>query len=78
MLVNAGHTYKECELPWEDEMPMENVPSIEYDEGELISEILQIAALLGGTAERTQTVNSTGRSSNKIIIEYNVTNTTTD
>ena len=70
--------YKECELPWEDEMPMENVPSIEYDEGELISEILQIAALLGGTAERTQTVNSTGRSSNKIIIEYNVKHTTTN
>ena len=60
--------YKECELPWEDEEQMTN----EHDEGELISEILQIAALLGGSVERTQTLNSTGRSSNKIIIEYNV------
>jgi len=62
--------YKECELPWEEDeqMTYEN----EHDEGELISEILQIAALLGGSVERTQTLNSTGRSSNKIIIEYNV------
>ncbi len=42
------------------------------DEGELISEILQIAALLGGNVERTQTLNSVGRSSKKIIIEYGV------
>ena len=42
------------------------------DEGELISEILQIAALLGGTATRTTTLNSTGRSSKKITIEYEV------
>ena len=62
--------YKECELPWEEDeqMTYEN----EHDEGELISEILQIAALLGGSVERTQTLNSTGRSSKKIIIEYDV------
>ena len=65
--------YHDCELPWEEDVQMTN----EHDEGELISEILQIAALLGGTVERTQTLDSTGRSSNKIIIEYNVTNTTT-
>ena len=62
--------YKECELPWEEDeqMTYEN----EHDEGELISEILQIAALLGGSVERTQTLNSTGRASKKIIIEYDV------
>ena len=62
--------YKECELPWEEDeqMTYEN----EHDEGELISEILQIAALLGGSVERTQTLNSTGRSSKKIIIEYDI------
>ena len=71
--------YKECEYPWEDELDGGNITMQEeiQDEGELISEILQIAALLGGTVERTQTLDSTGRSSNKIIIEYNVTNTTT-
>jgi len=42
------------------------------DEGELIAEILCIAAELGGTVERTQTLNSVGRSSKKIIIEYDV------
>ena len=66
--------YHECELPWEDEQQMtyEEDKFMEMDEGELISEILQIAALLGGTVERTQTLDSVGRSSNKIIIEYNV------
>ena len=42
------------------------------DEGELVSECLQIASLLGGECHRTQTLNSEGRSSKKIIIEYNV------
>ena len=42
------------------------------DEGELVSECLQIASLLGGTCERTGTLNSEGRSSKKIIIEYDV------
>ena len=60
--------YKECELPWEEDEEMTN----EHDEGELISEILQIAALLGGSVERTQTLNSTGRASKKIIIEYDI------
>jgi len=42
------------------------------EKDELISEILQIAACLGGTCERTSTLNSVGRSSNKIIIEYDI------
>ena len=42
------------------------------DEGELVSECLQIASLLGGECKRTTTFDSTGRSSKKIIIEYDV------
>ena len=66
--------YKECELPWEDEeqMTYEEDKFMEMDEGELISEILQIAALLGGTCTRSETLDSTGRASKKIIIEYDV------
>ncbi len=65
--------YKECDLPWEEDVQMTYEERIEeHDEGELISEILQIAALLGGSVERTQTLNSTGRASKKIIIEYDV------
>ena len=45
---------------------------MKIDKGELISELLQISSLLGGTLERTQTLNSVGRSSKKIIIEYDV------
>ena len=64
---------KECDLPWEEEpMTSEEDKFMEMDEGELISEILQIAALLGGSVERTQTLNSTGRASKKIIIEYDI------
>ena len=65
---------KECDLPWEEEeqMTSEEDKFMAMDEGELISEILQIAALLGGTATRTTTLDSTGRESKKIIIEYDI------
>ncbi len=46
--------------------------SIQNDEGELIAEILCIAGELGGTVQRTSTLNSMGRSSKKIVIEYDV------
>ena len=42
------------------------------DEGELVSECLQIAALLGGECHRTTTFDSSGRTSKKVIIEYDV------
>ena len=64
---------KECELPWEEEeMTSEEDKFMKMDEGELISECLQIAALLGGTCTRTSTVDSSGRESKKIIIEYDI------
>ena len=65
---------KECDLPWEEEeqMTSEEDKFMAMDEGELISECLQIAALLGGTCERTTTLDSSGRESKKIIIEYDI------
>ena len=42
------------------------------DRGELISELLQITAYLGGKMQRVECSDSTGRSSKKIIIEYDV------
>ena len=45
---------------------------MKMDKGELISELLQISSLLGGTMQRTETLNSMGRSSKNIIIEYDV------
>ena len=45
---------------------------MKMDKGELISELLQISSLLGGTMQRVETLNSMGRSSKKIIIEYDV------
>tara|TARA_B100001113_G_scaffold215338_1_gene176612 strand:- start:3150 stop:3323 length:174 start_codon:yes stop_codon:yes gene_type:complete len=53
-------------------MTTEEDKFLNLDKGELISECLQIAALLGGTVERTETLNSIGRSSKKIIIEYDI------
>ena len=42
------------------------------DEGEIISEILTLTALLNGKCTRSSTLNSTGRSSKLITIEYDV------
>ena len=66
--------YKECELPWEEDeqMTYEEDKFMKMDEGELISELLQIAALLNGTCERSETSDSRGRSSKKITIEYDI------
>ena len=66
--------YKECELPWEDEQQMtyEEDKFMHMVEGELVSECLQIAALLGGTCTRSETLDSSGRASKKIIIEYDI------
>ena len=45
---------------------------MQEDEGTLISEMLTLTALLGGRMERYDTYSSTGKTSKKIIIEYNV------
>ena len=46
------------------------------DEGEIISELLTLTALLNGNMTRLETSNSMGRTSKKIVIEYDVkTNT---
>ena len=45
---------------------------IQDDEGTLISEMLTLTALLGGRMERYETYSSTGKTSKKIIIEYDV------
>ena len=69
--------YKECELPWEEDiLDGANIQMLDHDneidKGELISEILQIAALLNGTCERSETSDSRGRSSKRITIEYDI------
>ena len=64
--------YHVCDYPWEEEMTAEEDKFMHMDEGELISEILQITALLDGTCTRSETLDSTGRSSKKIIIEYDI------
>ena len=70
--ITNGTDYKDCVDHMVATMPMDNTPSIEYDEGELISECLTIAALLNGTCERSSTLDSRGRSSKRITIEYDV------
>ena len=70
--ITNGTDYKGCVDHMVATMPMDNTPSIEYDEGELISECLTIAALLNGTCERSSTLDSRGRSSKRITIEYDV------
>jgi len=42
------------------------------DEGELIAELLCITGELGGTMQRLTTADHSGRTSQKVVIEYNV------
>ena len=53
-------------------MTSEEDKFMEMDECELVSECLQIAALLNGECHRLNTVNSQGRMSKKIVIEYDI------
>ena len=70
--ITDGNDYKDCVDHMVATTPMDNVPSIEYDEGEIISEILTLTALLNGKCTRSNTLNSVGRSSKKITIEYDI------
>ena len=64
-----GNDYKDCV----DHMVATTPPNdMNVDEGEIIAEILTLTALLGGKCTRMETLNSTGRSSKQIIIEYDV------
>ena len=42
------------------------------DEGEILAELLCIAGELGGTLQRLTTLDHSGRTSKKVVIEYNV------
>jgi len=42
------------------------------DEGTLIAEMLTLTSLLDGKMQRYETLNSVGRSSKKIVIEYDI------
>ena len=70
--ITDGNDYKDCVDNMVATTPMDNVPSIDYDEGEIISEILTLTALLNGKCTRSNTLNSVGRSSKKITIEYDI------
>ena len=42
------------------------------DEGEILAELLCIEGELGGTLQRLTTLDHSGRTSKKVVIEYNV------
>ena len=65
-----GNDYKDCV----DHMVATNdfTDDVHVDEGEIIAEILTLTALLNGKCTRSDTLNSTGRSSKLITIEYDI------
>ena len=71
--ITDGTDYKDCVDHMVATMPI-NEPIDEPidDEGDLIAELLCITTELGGTMERLECSNSTGRTSKVIKIEYNV------
>ena len=46
--------------------------TMKEDEGTLIAEMLTLSALLGGEMHRYTTYDSSGKTSKKIVIEYDV------
>ena len=68
--ITDGTDYKDCV----DHMVATSdfTDDTHVDEGELISEILTITALLNGKCTRSHTLTSTGRSSKVITIEYDI------
>ena len=60
--------YHDCEIPGEY-APLNDM---NVDEGEIIAEILTLTALLNGKCTRSDMLNSTGRSSKLITIEYDI------
>ena len=74
--------YHDCEIPGEhdvywsskalDQLDEIKLNDMNVDEGEIIAEILTLTALLNGKCTRTETLNSDGRSSKQIVIEYDV------
>ena len=73
--ITDGNDYKDCVDHMVATMPNNNWKEINKpidDEGELIAELLCITGELGGTMERIECLNSQGKSSKVIRIEYNV------
>ena len=64
-----GNDYKDCVDRMVDNM--EPTTAL-LPEGDLIAELLTITALLGGEMQRTETLDSSGKSTKRIIIEYDV------
>lgn len=70
--ITDGTDYKDCVDHMVATTDFEEPTTALLPEGDLIAEVLQITALLGGTCTRQETLNSQGRSSKQIIIEYDV------
>ena len=78
--------YHDCEVPDEHDVywsskaldqldeinEMKPLNDMNVDEGQIIAELLTLTSLLNGKCTRTETLNSVGRSSKRIIIEYDV------
>ena len=65
--------YHDCEIPdvhlYEETLPLNDM---NVDEDMVIAELLTLTKLLNGKCTRTETLDSTGRSSKRIVIEYDV------
>jgi len=68
--ITDGTDYKDCVDHMVATTPLNDM---NVDEGEIIAELLTLTSLLNGKCTRTETLNSDGRSSKRIIIEYDVT-----
>ena len=70
--ITDGTDYKDCVDHMVATNDFEEPTTALLPEGDLIAELLTITALLGGEMQRTETINSSGKSTKRIIIEYDV------
>tara|TARA_X000001036_G_scaffold50588_4_gene40343 strand:+ start:2027 stop:2347 length:321 start_codon:yes stop_codon:yes gene_type:complete len=64
--------YHDCEIVphlYEETLPLNDM---NVDEDMVIAELLTLTKLLNGKCTRTETLDSTGRSSKRIVIEYDI------
>ncbi len=70
--INDGYNPNDLKLVKEQPVPPKPPVKVTESTTDLEDKLLSIVKEMGGTYEKTTTLSSSGRTSNKIIIEYDV------
>ena len=70
--INDGYNPNDLKLVKEQPVPPKPPAKVTQTPKDLESKLFSIVEEMGGTYEKTTTLSSSGRTSNKIIIEYDI------